>query len=143
MELEDTLIQAQEAQRKRDGEQRKRDEEEAAARKRQVYTPISGDAVDALMAKHLNDSPHHLAVKALGDGHYMFGNKKIFAKIMNEKLVIKAGGGFMLIDEFIKNYGDEGQVSRTGSYAGAGRSSPKRGSIVGGSPKGSPRRTTY
>ena len=103
-----------------------------------------------MMAKHLNESPYSLSVKALGDGHYMFGNKKIFAKIMNEKLVIKAGGGFMLIDEFIKNYGDEGsgvpqQMTRTGSSyaAGAGgRASPKRaGPYAGaGSPKGSPKR---
>ena len=111
------------------------------------------------MAKHLNESPYNLSVKALGDGHYMFGNKKIFAKIMNEKLVIKAGGGFMLIDEFIKNYGDETSTSKTSSsyvrkdggttttttttitktyetYSGnipGGRASPKRGQ---GSPKG-------
>ena len=87
-------------------------------RKKAIYTPIQGDSVDELMAKHLNDSPYNLPVKALGDGHYMFGNKKIFAKIMNEKLVIKAGGGFMLIDEFIKNYGDESNLSmrHTGSY---------------------------
>ena len=68
-----------------------------------------------MMAKHLNESPYNLSVKALGDGHYMFGNKKIFAKIMNEKLVIKAGGGFMLIDEFIKNYGDETSTSKSSS----------------------------
>ena len=82
-----------------------------ANRKKATYTPIRGDAVDELMARHLNESPYNLPVKALGDGHYMFGNKKIFAKIMNEKLVIKAGGGFMLIDEFIKNYGDESNLS--------------------------------
>jgi len=92
------------------------------------------------MAKHLNESPYNLSVKALGDGHYMFGNKKIFAKIMNEKLVIKAGGGFMLIDEFIKNYGDSEQPSIVRSYTGAGRASPKRGATIGGSPKGSPKR---
>ena len=97
-----------------------------------------------MMAQHLNASQYVLSVKALGDGHYMFGNKKIFAKIMNDKLVIKAGGGFMLIDEFIKNYGDESQASRpAGSYAaGSGRASPKRATFTtGGSPKASPKRT--
>jgi hypothetical protein len=34
----------------------------------------------------------------------MFGSKKIFAKIMNGKLVIRVGGGYMLIDEFLRNY---------------------------------------
>lgn len=35
----------------------------------------------------------------------MFGSRKIFAKIMNEKLVIRVGGGYMLIDEFLQTYG--------------------------------------
>jgi hypothetical protein len=45
-------------------------------------------------------------VKRLGDGYYIFGTKKIFAKIMNSKLVIRVGGGFMVIEEFIAAYGD-------------------------------------
>ena len=36
----------------------------------------------------------------------MYGSKKIFAKIMNGKLIIRVGGGYMLIDEFLKNYGE-------------------------------------
>ena len=43
-------------------------------------------------------------VKRLGDGNYLFGTKKIFAKIMNGKLVIRVGGGFMIIEEFITTY---------------------------------------
>jgi len=41
----------------------------------------------------------------LGGGFYMFGSKKIYAKIMNGKLVIWVGGGYMSIDEFMKHYG--------------------------------------
>jgi len=41
----------------------------------------------------------------LGGGFYMFGSKKIYAKIMNGKLVIRVGGGYMSIDEFMKHYG--------------------------------------
>jgi len=58
------------------------------------------------MARHLNASQYFIDVRALGDGHYMLGNKKIFAKIVADKLVVKQGGGFMLIDEFIKNYSE-------------------------------------
>jgi Growth-Arrest-Specific Protein 2 Domain len=36
----------------------------------------------------------------------MYGSKKIFAKIMNGKLIIRVGGGYMLIDEFLKNYAE-------------------------------------
>ena len=36
----------------------------------------------------------------------MFGTKKIYAKIMNGKLVIRVGGGFMGVEEFISTYAD-------------------------------------
>lgn len=36
----------------------------------------------------------------------MFGTKKIYAKILNNKLVIRVGGGFMIIEEFIATYAD-------------------------------------
>jgi hypothetical protein len=35
----------------------------------------------------------------------MFGTRQIMAKIINGKLVIRVGGGFMLIDEFLLTYG--------------------------------------
>ena len=41
----------------------------------------------------------------MGGGYYMFGTKKIYAKIINGKLVIRVGGGYMGIDEFMFYYG--------------------------------------
>ena len=85
------------------------------------------------MAKHLNASQYFIDVRALGDGHYMLGNKKIFAKIVADKLVVKQGGGFMLIDEFIKNYSEGNTMTGSSSMAGGtttgapGRMSPRRG----------------
>jgi hypothetical protein len=38
-------------------------------------------------------------------GKYWFGSKKILAKIINGKLVIRVGGGYMNVDEFIEQYG--------------------------------------
>ena len=35
----------------------------------------------------------------------MFGSKQILAKIINGKLVIRVGGGYMSADEFIDQYG--------------------------------------
>jgi len=58
------------------------------------------------MAKYLNSCPHYVPVKRLGNGQYMYGSKKIFAKVMNNKLVIRVGGGYMLIDEFLANYAE-------------------------------------
>lgn len=45
-------------------------------------------------------------IKRLGDGNYIFGTRKVFARIMNGKLVIRVGGGFMVVDEFINTHSD-------------------------------------
>ena len=46
-----------------------------------------------------------VVVSRLGIGKYMFGQKQILAKIINSKLVIRVGGGYMSVDEFIEQYG--------------------------------------
>ena len=38
----------------------------------------------------------------IGEGLYTFGSKKIFVKVLNERLVIRIGGGYMFIEQFIK-----------------------------------------
>jgi hypothetical protein len=45
-------------------------------------------------------------IKKLGNGYYIFGTRKIYAKILNGKLVIRVGGGYMVIEEFIQTYAD-------------------------------------
>ena len=40
-------------------------------------------------------------ITRIGGGNYIFGTKKIFTKIMNNKLVVRVGGGYMSMDEFI------------------------------------------
>lgn len=70
-----------------------------------VYRPIKGDQVDELFAMHLNKAQLNLPVKRLTAGKYLFGTKQILAKIINGKLVIRVGGGYMSADEFIEQYG--------------------------------------
>jgi len=67
-----------------------------------VYKPVKGDAVDELFAFHLNKAQLNIPVKRLGPGKYLFGTRNILAKIINGKLVIRVGGGFMSADEFIE-----------------------------------------
>ena len=70
-----------------------------------VYKPVKGDAIDELFAYHLNLHQLALPVQRVGPGKYMFGSKQILAKIINGKLVIRVGGGYMSADEFIEQYG--------------------------------------
>ena len=43
----------------------------------------------------------NIPIKRLGGGYYMFGTKKIYCKIINGKLVVRVGGGYMGMEEFI------------------------------------------
>lgn len=71
-----------------------------------LYSAFKGDLVDELLAKYINITQCPVPIKRLGNGYYLFGTKKIFAKIMNGKLVIRVGGGFMVIEEFIASYAE-------------------------------------
>ena len=74
---------------------------------RKRYSAIKGDPIDELMAQHINAQRFYVAIERLAEGTYMWGTKKFFAKIMNNRLIIRVGGGFMNIDEFIKNMENE------------------------------------
>lgn len=70
------------------------------------YKAVKGDMIDEMFAEALNRSNYaDLKVIRLEQGKYMFGTKKILAKIINNKLVIRVGGGYMSVDEFIEQYG--------------------------------------
>ena len=54
-----------------------------------------------MMTNYMKIAGCEVPLKRLGGGYYMFGTRKIFAKIMNDKLVVRVGGGYMTIEEFI------------------------------------------
>lgn len=65
-----------------------------------------GDVLDQMISLYINQSNCPVPIRKIGNGFYLFGTKKIFAKILNGKLVIRVGGGFMIIEEFIATYAD-------------------------------------
>jgi len=79
--------------------------EETKVKKRK-YRAAKGDAVDEMLANVINIKNCDIPISRVGDGHYMFGSKKIFTRIMNGKLVVRVGGGFMSMDEFIATYAE-------------------------------------
>jgi hypothetical protein len=66
-----------------------------------------GDLVDELFADYINRLGCPVPVKRTGQSHYMFGTKKVSAKIINGRLVIRVGGGYMGIEEFMMYYGQQ------------------------------------
>lgn len=69
-----------------------------------VYKAVKGDVVDELLGKYINSMEISVPIRRLGDGFYLFGTRKIYAKVLNNKLVVRVGGGFMNFTEFIDTY---------------------------------------
>lgn len=66
------------------------------------YRAVKGDEVDELLAKYINEMNISVPIRRLEFGHYLFGTKKIYAKVLNNKLVVRVGGGYMSFKEFIE-----------------------------------------
>lgn len=48
-----------------------------------------------------------MPISRVGKGVYMFGNRRITATMQGGRLVIRVGGGFMVVQEFIRTYGQQ------------------------------------
>ena len=71
-----------------------------------VFSAPKGDVLDQMLYGYIQQANCPVPIRKLGNQFYLFGTKKIYAKIMNGKLVIRVGGGFMIIEEFIATYAD-------------------------------------
>lgn len=79
------------------------DQDKSTKTRPSLYKAIKGDIVDELLAKYINDMHIIVPIKRLEFGYYVFGTKKIYAKVLNNKLVVRVGGGYMSFTEFIES----------------------------------------
>jgi len=64
------------------------------------------DDIDRMMLDYVKKWNCHVPITRIGGGYYLFGTRKIYAKILNGKLVIRVGGGYMIITEFLDQYSE-------------------------------------
>ena len=73
-----------------------------------IYRPLKDDVVDEGLAKYINKAPlklrQNMEFEREAPGVYKYHRKKVFMKIENETIVIRVGGGFLTIDEFVDLY---------------------------------------
>lgn len=74
---------------------------------KKYYKAIKGDLVDELFAEYINKLNCPVPITRIGNNQYTFGTRKIYAKVINGKLVIRVGGGYMGIEEFMMYYGEQ------------------------------------
>ena len=70
------------------------------------YVPAKDDLVDIALSEYLNSREAPVPIKFVrqGGGNYLFGTKKIYIKIETGRLLVRVGGGFTSIDEFLCIY---------------------------------------
>jgi hypothetical protein len=73
-----------------------------------VYIPTDGDMVDERLAEYINNYPERNRLKIMfmreSSGVYQFGSKRIYVKVEQDKIIIRVGGGYLTIDEFLDIY---------------------------------------
>jgi len=74
----------------------------------EVYVPEKGDMIDNAVADFINTGADVSRLKLLfireTDGVYQFGSKRVYVKLEGGRILIRVGGGFLTIDEFIEQY---------------------------------------
>ena len=56
-----------------------------------------------------NANVNNVTIKRVSPGIYFIGARKVTAKIISGKLVIRLGGGYTGIEEYIQTYADKDQ----------------------------------
>ena len=73
---------------------------------REIYKPIKDDPIDIALSDYVNTRPAGIRVQFDREDHgiYNFGTKKIFVKLEQGRLLIRVGGGYMQVEDFVKLY---------------------------------------
>jgi len=84
------------------------------------YIATKGDKIDKRLSVFINKTTSlPIQFIRIGEGLYTFGTKKIAVKILNGKIVIRVGGGYLMIEEFLRLYTFSelkklGEIAKTG-----------------------------
>ena len=70
-----------------------------------IYVPAKDDPLDFKMAEFINNYPHRNRLKVMfmreSEGVYEFGTKRVNVRLEKDRILIRVGGGYMSIDEFL------------------------------------------
>ena len=70
-----------------------------------LYHPVKDDMIDQKLAAYINSAPVKLRSKMAfvreSEGIYKYGKKRVFMKIEKDQIIIRVGGGYLTIEEFL------------------------------------------
>ena len=71
------------------------------------YKSIDDDVVDKMLEKFVQTHKVQVPINRIDPSKYLFGTRIISAQIINGVLMVRVGGGFMNIEEFIFKHSDK------------------------------------
>lgn len=73
-----------------------------------IYHPVKDDPIDKKLADYINKAPvvlrDQMRFEREAEGIYKYGKKRVFMKIEKDHIIIRVGGGYLTIEEFIDQY---------------------------------------
>lgn len=70
-----------------------------------IYVPVREDPLDVKLAEYINNYPDRTKLKIMfmreSAGVYAFGTKRINVEVMQDRIKVRIGGGYLSLDEFI------------------------------------------
>jgi len=73
-----------------------------------IYIPMREDPIDKKLAEYINNYPDRSKLKIMfmreSSGIYQFGSRKIYVRVEKDRIIIRVGGGYLTIDEFLDIY---------------------------------------
>mmetsp|Transcript_4742 Transcript_4742/g.4457 ORF Transcript_4742/g.4457 Transcript_4742/m.4457 type:complete len:176 (+) Transcript_4742:1189-1716(+) len=73
-----------------------------------IYIPVREDPIDKRLAEYINNYPDRSKLKIMfmreSSGIYQFGSRKIYVRVEKDRIIIRVGGGYLTIDEFLDIY---------------------------------------
>lgn len=74
--------------------------------RRSLYRPVTNDPIDVALSDYVNtaSSPEKITFSREKQGLYTFGTKRVFVKLEQGKVIVRVGGGFLKIEDFIDMY---------------------------------------
>jgi hypothetical protein len=76
---------------------------------------VKDDPLDQKLAYFINNMPYDMRDKMRfereSEGIYKYGKKRVFMKIEKDQIIIRVGGGYLTIEEFIEQYCDAGSCA--------------------------------
>lgn len=86
--------------------------EKLGSDKQAIYIPKKSDTIDEALADFINHYPERNRMNILflreSEGVYQFGHRRVYIKVeKGNNLLVRVGGGFMHIGDFIQQYTPE------------------------------------